>query len=583
MWKYPREVVRALIRSLFWWFFGIIMGFLMKDIIDWLISWFSLYDLWQPLLVIILLHAFKDLFGHFFRNNQLQLKNHIQKDLNATYMQKFLQADITTTELLWTWITNSLLQKWCDNRTGFIDGLFKSFIPQVVSIILWVIIIWWYFWRMWILTSIIISVIVIFLTNKSKKMVYPRRVKKKEIFTQTDRHVVKSIMSKQELLQNNKMNHEIWIQNNYFQDVGLVMNKESKWMIWFYDAPRSVTSILRVGIILYSIRSINEWLMTIWTFTLLWMVSWQIANELMNFTEWQLTVHQQLIHIEKLHDTFDMMPPLVGYETGELFQLKQWAITLNNISFTYQKKEEWGGNTNGIFDNLSLTIPAKQKIAFVGPSGGGKTTLVKLIAGYLRPTSGQILVDDQDLTTVSLKSYYPHIGYLTQDSSVFDWTIRENLEYWITAQTFITLVPTQSGSEAKQSIETVLSLAKCERVYDLPNGLDTEIGERGIRLSGGQRQRLAIAKLMLKNPSIIILDEPTSALDSENEEAVTESLNALFAWRTVIIIAHRLQTVKTADTIVLIDNGQIAEQWTHTSLMTQKGKYFKMVELQSGF
>ena len=291
-----------------------------------------------------------------------------------------------------------------------------------------------------------------------------------------------------------------------------------------------------------------------------------IVDRIPNLSQWY-------IFVQKIQDTFDTMPPLVGYETGELFQLKQWAITLNNISFTYQKKEEWGGNTNWIFDNLSLTIPAKQKIAFVGPSGGGKTTLVKLIAGYLRPTSGQILVDDQDLTTVSLKSYYPHIGYLTQDSSVFDGTIRENLEYGISNQSVI----------AKQSIDNILKLAQCERVYDLPNGLDTEIGERGIRLSGGQRQRLAIAKLMLKNPSIIILDEPTSALDSENEEAVTESLNALFAWRTVIIIAHRLQTVKTADTIVLIDNGQIAEQWTHTSLMTQKGKYFKMVELQSGF
>lgn len=279
-----------------------------------------------------------------------------------------------------------------------------------------------------------------------------------------------------------------------------------------------------------------------------------------------------MIHIEKLRETFDKMPPLVGYETWASFILKQWTIELRDVSFGYNNQAAENEKHSAVFTHFSLTIPAKQKIAFVWPSWGGKTTLVKLIAGYLRPTAGTILIDGQDLTTVSLKSYYPHIGYLTQDSSVFDGTIRENLEYGV-----------WWPNEAKQSIETVLTLSKCERVYDLPNGLDTEIGERGILLSGWQRQRLAIAKLMLKNPSIIILDEPTSALDSENEEAVTESLNALFAWRTVIIIAHRLQTVKNADAIVLINNGQIIEQWTHTSLMTQQGKYFKMVELQSGF
>lgn len=310
--------------------------------------------------------------------------------------------------------------------------------------------------------------------------------------------------------------------------------------------------------------------------TMIWITGGTLSKLIHTLVDRIPSLSQRYIFVEKLQETFDAMPPLVWYETGAPFLLKQWTIELRDVSFSYQKKEEWGGNTNCIFDNFSLTIPAQQKIAFVWPSGGGKTTLVKLIAGYLRPTLGKILVDGQDLTTVSLKSYYPHIWYLTQDSSVFDGTIRENLEYGIDEQSAMTV-------EAKQSLTSVIKLAQCERVYDLPHGLDTEIGERGIRLSGGQRQRLAIAKLMLKNPSIIILDEPTSALDSENEEAVTESLNALFAWRTVIIIAHRLQTVKTADTIVLIDNGQIVEQWTHSSLMEQQGKYFKMVELQSGF
>lgn len=181
--------------------------------------------------------------------------------------------------------------------------------------------------------------------------------------------------------------------------------------------------------------------------------------------------------------------------------------------------------------------------------------MVKLIAGYLRPDSGSVLVDKQDLTEVSLKSYYKHIGYLTQEPSVFDGTVLENLTYAL------------DSDVDEDSLRHIIELAKCDFIYDFPDGLQTEIGERGIRLSGGQRQRLAIAKIFLKDPHIIILDEPTSALDSFSEEAITQAMHNLFENRTVIIIAHRLQTVKQADDIIVLEEGKVVERGTHDELV----------------
>lgn len=167
--------------------------------------------------------------------------------------------------------------------------------------------------------------------------------------------------------------------------------------------------------------------------------------------------------------------------------------------------------------------------------------------------------------------YFSHIGYLTQEPSVFDGTIYDNLIY--------ALKEKPEESELKK----VIASAKCEFIYDFPDGIQTEIGEKGIRLSGGQRQRLAIAKIMLKNPDIILLDEPTSALDSFNEEEISQALNHLFKGKTVIIIAHRLQTVKNADKILLFEFGKVVESGTHEELIKLNGKYKKMLDLQSGF
>jgi ABC-type multidrug transport system fused ATPase/permease subunit len=234
------------------------------------------------------------------------------------------------------------------------------------------------------------------------------------------------------------------------------------------------------------------------------------------------------------------------------------------MSFAYDEN-------NMIFQDFSLKIKWEKITAFVWPSGWGKSTLVKLIAGYMRANFWEVLIDAQDLSHTSLKSYYKDIGYLTQEPSVFDGTVRENLLYAVT----------EDINEEK--LREIITQAHANFIYSLPKWLDTEIWERGVKLSGGQKQRLAIAKIFLKNPKIIILDEPTSALDSISEKKITKAMHNLFKHRTVLVIAHRLQTVKHADDIIVIHNGALLERGTHKELVKQKWFYKEMLDLQSWF
>lgn len=290
-----------------------------------------------------------------------------------------------------------------------------------------------------------------------------------------------------------------------------------------------------------------------------------IEKNLQRLTDVMDQFQQEFIFIRKFWELFDTTPRMRGYYEGTTFLPGDGSIELENITHSYTE------NGPNILHDFSLKIPGGKKIAIVGPSGGGKSTLIKLLSGYFLPSSGRVLVDGQDLAKVARKSYFANIGYLTQDPSVFDGSIRENL------------VSAAGKSCSEEEIQKVLSLTHCEFVWDLPEGLETEIGERGIRLSGGQKQRLAIAKIFLKDPEIIFLDEPTSALDSFSEEKISEAFHRLFAGRTVIIVAHRLQTVKEADEILVLDHGQIIERGTHSELIAKNGTYFAMVELQSGF
>lgn len=255
-------------------------------------------------------------------------------------------------------------------------------------------------------------------------------------------------------------------------------------------------------------------------------------------------------------------------------------ITFKNVSFAYQQANQHrvlsleatpGLNNQEVLKNISLTIEPGSTAAFIGPSGSGKTTIVSLISRFYDPTKGKILIDNIDIKNVKKRDLRANIGWVTQEPYLFAETIEENLRY--------------GNPDANQKqLERAARIAHCHQfIIDLPKGYQTKIGERGIQLSGGQKQRIALARVILKNPPILVLDEATSALDSTSEMLIQQALSKITKGRTTIIIAHRLSTAKNADTIFVLDKGKLVEQGNHQKLMKKKkGIYSSLFKIQAG-
>lgn len=237
-------------------------------------------------------------------------------------------------------------------------------------------------------------------------------------------------------------------------------------------------------------------------------------------------------------------------------------ICFNNVSFSYEQGKE-------VLHGISFTAPAGTVTALVGSSGSGKSTIASLVATFLNPTSGSITIDNQDLSKVKLTNYRQNLGVVLQDDFLFQGTIRENI-----------LFPRPNASE-DELLHAVKSAYVNEFSDRFDDGLDTVIGERGVKLSGGQRQRIAIARAILANPKIFILDEATSNLDTESESLIQNSLENLIKERTTFVIAHRLSTIRQAHQILVIENGNIVERGTHDELITSQGRYYELFTYQS--
>jgi len=237
-------------------------------------------------------------------------------------------------------------------------------------------------------------------------------------------------------------------------------------------------------------------------------------------------------------------------------------IEFKDVSFSYEKGKE-------VVHNISFKANKGSVTALVGSSGSGKSTLASLVSSFINPDSGVILIDGNDISKVSLNSFRSQLGVVLQDDFLFEGTIRDNI-----------LFPRPNASE-DQVLEAVKAAYVNEFTDRFDDGLDTLIGERGVKLSGGQRQRIAIARAVLANPRILILDEATSNLDTESESLIQKSLADLMKGRTTFVIAHRLSTIRQANQILVIEHGKIAEQGNHNELIESKGRYFDLFTYQS--
>lgn len=237
-------------------------------------------------------------------------------------------------------------------------------------------------------------------------------------------------------------------------------------------------------------------------------------------------------------------------------------IAFNNVSFAYEADKE-------VLHNITFNAPAGSVTALVGSSGSGKSTIAGLAATFLNPKSGIVTIDDQDVSKLKLSSYRKYLGVVLQDEFLFEGTIKENIMF-----------PRPNATE--QELQNAVKAAYVNEFTDrFDDGLETLIGERGVKLSGGQRQRLAIARAILANPKIIILDEATSNLDTESEALIQKSLNQLVKDRTTIVIAHRLSTIRKADQILVIEAGRIVERGTHDALIALNGRYYDLYTYQA--
>ena len=285
------------------------------------------------------------------------------------------------------------------------------------------------------------------------------------------------------------------------------------------------------------------------------------------FAQLSVVLSAALAAIERIFDFLDLQPEIADNPANPPFRVRNGTVQFENVCFSYPARD--GASRREVLKDINLHVPGGARVALVGRSGAGKTTLASLIPRFYDVSGGHVLIDGADVMDQELKSLRDSVSIVAQDALLFSASVRDNLLY--------------ARPDARdEMLWQALEMANLDRfIKDLPQGLDTVIGERGVKVSGGQRQRLALARAFLKNSRIVILDEATSAVDSESENLIHEAMERLMHDRTVFLIAHRLRSAINADLIAVVDQGELIETGTHLELLNRGGMYARLVSEQT--
>lgn len=346
--------------------------------------------------------------------------------------------------------------------------------------------------------------------------------------------------------------------NGQFLDKAL---NHSRWNAKAFAVVNTITEVAPLIVIGYAGYHVIQGNLTLGTMVAFIAYIDQLYNPLRRLVNSSTTLTQSFASMDRVVELMDEPYDIQNDPSAKPINRANGQLSFRNVSFEYEEGQP-------VLQNIDFDVRAGETIALVGMSGGGKSTIVSLIPRFFDVTDGDIRLDDQSIQSIEIESLRRNIGIVMQDNILFSDSVRSNI-----------MMGNPHATE-----EEVIAAAKAANAHDfimsLPQGYDTEVGERGVKLSGGQKQRIAIARVFLKNPPIIILDEATSALDLESEALIQQSLDELARDRTTIIVAHRLSTITSADQILVIENGMLMEQGTHEQLMHERGTYYNLYSIQ---
>ena len=505
-----------------------------------------------PLITYGVLLILSTVLGYIENYPEQQVKNKLYLDFKGVALKKIKKIDYLEYQKFGTGI---LIQKIEDGALASRDvvvnfwlNIFRILGPNALFSLLFI-----YNVRRGLVLFVLLGyVIVLIVSNVLLKKLYSLKEKILDNQEILNKHLVRGFMELVVFRTNKKFDKEIEVTEKGIRNIVDSKTKIKLVHEIFFTVFAFIVNILKILVLGYAVMKSDLSVGAIVTvISLLGKAYEPIAIFNVEYVDYKLNK----VMVNKYVDFLEVKDDLM-LESGKLIKKLDGKIEFKNVSFGYDDRKK-------VIDNLSFKIKSNSSVAFVGESGSGKSTIIKLIMGLIKYDDGEILIDNERLSDLNLNSYYDYVSYVSQDVLIFDGTLRENLVF--------------DKDVSDSEILDVLKLVCLDKFYlGLENGLDTEVGEKGIKMSGGERQRVAIARLFFDESRIVILDEATSAMDNITEKKVMGNILSKLGNKTIIIIAHRIDTIKDVDKIYVLNDGVIVEEGKYRSLLEIDGYFSRL-------